>query len=121
MIGCTLISGGCLNDTHREKLFYSIQYKNGWLAACDLFEMFSQSVKFYYTFYYHVLRGRIFEKCDPFSLLNKIDSKNERLLLPASFRAKFGLVCVLTLENIFSLRFHFKANRKSICFSKKRY
>ena len=32
----------CLNDIHREKLFYSIQYKNAWLAAFDLFEMFTQ-------------------------------------------------------------------------------
>ena len=76
MIGCTLISGGCFNDTHREKLFYSIQYKNGWLAACDLFDMFTQSVKFYYTFYYHVLTVQIFEKRDPFSWLNKIVKMN---------------------------------------------
>ena len=45
------------NDTHREKLFYSIQlffiqYKNGWLAASDLSDVFTQSIKFYYTLYY---------------------------------------------------------------------
>ena len=34
------------NDTHKEKLLYSIQYKNGWLAASDLFDMFAQSIKF---------------------------------------------------------------------------
>ena len=39
----------------QEKLFYLIQYKNGWLAASDRFDMFTQSIKFYYTFYYHVL------------------------------------------------------------------
>ena len=44
-----------LNDTHRKKLFYSIQYKNVWLAASDLFDMFTQSIKFYYTFYYPLL------------------------------------------------------------------
>ena len=43
---------------------------------------------------------------------------NEWLLLPASFAEKFGLIFILTLENAFSLRFHFKANRKSIGFSK---
>ena len=32
-------------DTHREKLFYSIRYKNGCLAASDLFHMFTQSIK----------------------------------------------------------------------------
>ena len=35
-----------------KKVFYSIQYKNGWLAASGLFHMFTQSVKFHYTFYY---------------------------------------------------------------------
>ena len=35
-----------LSDTHRERLvLYSIQYKNGWLAASDLFDMFTQSIK----------------------------------------------------------------------------
>ena len=34
------------NDTHRERLvFHSIQYRNGWLAASDLFHMFTQSIK----------------------------------------------------------------------------
>ena len=41
------------------------------------------------------------------------------LLLSASFTAKLGLVFVLTLENTFSQRFHFKTNRKSIGSSKK--
>ena len=43
------------------------------------------------------------------------------MLLLARFTAKFELVFVLTLENASSLRFHFKANRKSIHSSKKRY
>ena len=33
-----------INDTHREKLFYSVQYKE-WLAASDPFRMFTQSIK----------------------------------------------------------------------------
>ena len=34
------------NDTHRERLvFYSIQYRNSWLAASDPFDMFTQSIK----------------------------------------------------------------------------
>ena len=33
-----------INDTHREKLRYSVQYKNGWLAASDLFDVFTQSI-----------------------------------------------------------------------------
>ena len=35
-------------------------------------------------------------------LIRQIDSKNKWLLLSASFTAKFGLVFVLTLENVFS-------------------
>ena len=39
----------------------------------------------------------MFEKYD-----YQVDSKNEWLRLPASFKARFGLVFVLTLENTFS-------------------
>ena len=85
------------NDTHLENLFYSVQYKNGWLAASDLFGMFTQSIKFYYTLYYMYKEYRCLE-----NVIHQIDSKNEWLLLPASFTAKFGLVFVLTLENAFS-------------------
>ena len=80
-------------------MFYSIQYKNGCLGASDLFRMFTLSVKFY-TFYYHVLREQMFEKCD--SVIHQIDNNNEWLLLSASFTAEYGLVFVLTLENPFS-------------------
>ena len=84
-----------LNDTHSEKLvFHSIHYWNGWLAASDLFYMFTQSVKFY-TFYYHTY---MIMK----NVIHQIDSKNGWLLLSVSFTAKFGLVFVLTLENAFS-------------------
>ena len=50
--------------------------------------------------------------------IHLIGSKNEWLLLLASFTTKFELVFALTLENDFSLRFHFKANRKSLGSSK---
>ena len=96
-------------------MFYSTQYKNGLLAPSDLFDMFTQSIKFYYTFYYHLLRVQMFEKCD------SSNSKNEWLLHPASFTGKFGLVFVLTLEITFSWRFHFQGNRKSLGSSKRRY
>ena len=83
-----------INDTHRERLvFHSIQYRDGWLAASDLFHMFTQSIKFY-TFHYQC-------RCLK-NVVHQIDSKNGWLLLSASFTAKFGLVFVLTLENAFS-------------------
>ena len=86
------------NDTRMERLvFHPIQYRNGWLAASDRSDMFTQSIKFY-TF-----------------------SKDEWLLLSASFTAKFGLAFILTLENNFSQTFHFQASRKSIGSSKKWY
>ena len=85
-----------VNDTHREKLcFTQFSKKNGWLAASDLFHVFTLSIKFY-TFHYDVL---MFEKCDSSNIQG---SKNEWLLLSASFAAKFGLVYVLILENAFS-------------------
>ena len=83
-----------INDTRREQLvFHSIQYRDGWLAASDLFHMFTQSIKFY-TFHYQC-------RCLK-NVIHQIDSKNGWLLLSASFTAKFGLVFVLTLENAFS-------------------
>ena len=71
-------------------MFYSIQLKSG------LFRVFTQSIKFY-TLHYHVLRVQMFEKW-----IHQIDGKYEWSLLSASFKAKFGLVFVLTLENAFS-------------------
>ena len=38
------------------------------------------------------------------NVIHQIDSKSERLLLSASFTAKFALVFVLTLENNFILK-----------------
>ena len=73
------------------------------MAASDLFRMFTQPIKFYTK------------------VIRQIDSKNEWTLLSARFTAKFELVFVLTLEKAFSWRFHFKANRKSIGSSKKRW
>ena len=42
--GLTILKG--------KTVIYSIQYKNDWLAASDLSEMFSQSVNFHYTVHY---------------------------------------------------------------------
>ena len=84
-----------VNDTHSEKLlFYSIQYKNGCSATYDLFHMFAQPIKFY-TFHYHVLKSLK-------NVIHQIDSKNEWLLLSASFTAKFRLAFASTVENAFS-------------------
>ena len=74
-------------------MFHSIQHRKGWLTAFDLFDMFTQSIKFYIFHYqYGCLKN----------VIHQIDSKNGCLLLSASFTAKFGLVFVLTLENAFS-------------------
>ena len=97
----------CINNTHREKLcFYSIQYKNVCLAASDLFNMFTQSIKFF-AFHYHVLKSR--DVC----MVHQIDSKNEWLLLPASFTAKFGLVFVLTWKTLFLRGFILKPTERA--------
>ena len=59
---------------------------NGRLADSDLFYMFTQPIKLY-IFHYHVLKVQMFE-----NVIHQIDSKNEWLLLSASFMAKFALV-----------------------------
>ena len=74
-------------------MFHLIQYRNGWLAASDLFDMFAQSIMFYtFDYQYRCLKN----------VIDQIDSKNGSLLFSASFTGKFGLVFVLTLENAFS-------------------
>ena len=77
-------------------MFHSIQYKIGWLAASDLFDMFTHmftSMKLC-TFHYQY-------RCLK-NVIHQVDSKTGWLLLSPSFMAKFGLVFVLTLENVFS-------------------
>ena len=80
-------------------MFHSIQYRNGWLAASNLLDMFTRSIKFH-TFHYQY-------RCLN-NMIHRIGSKNRWLLLSASFTAKFRLVFVLTLENAFSQGFIFK-------------
>ena len=83
-------------------------------AVSDLFHMFTQSFKFY-TFHYHVLKSK--------DISNMRFIKQIVIMNGCSFqkvlRQNLGLVFVLTPENGFCQRFHFKANRKSIGSSKK--
>ena len=44
-------------------LFHPVQEMAGWLLL-TFFDMFTKSIKFYYTLYYYVLRVQMFEKCD---------------------------------------------------------
>ena len=85
-------------------MFHSIQYSNDWLAASDLFDMFTQAIKFY-TFHYQY-------RCLK-NVIHQTDSKDGWLLLTASFTAKFGLVYVLTLENVFHRGFIFKPTERA--------
>ena len=64
---------------------------NGWLASSDLFDMLTQSSSIIHSI----------TRIKSTNVIHQIGIKNEWLLLPASFEAKFGLVFVLTLENAF--------------------
>ena len=70
--------------------------ENGWLAASNLFDMFTQSIKFYFTLYSRIKSIDVW-KCDS-------SNRQEKWMGASSskFTAKFGLVFVLTLENAFS-------------------
>ena len=46
------------------KNFIQFSTKNGWLAASDLFHVFTQSIKLHCTFHYRVLTVQMFEKSD---------------------------------------------------------
>ena len=81
-----------LNDTHREKQCFTQLSTR--MAASDLFDMFTQSVKFY-IFHYHVFKEYRCLK----NVIHQIGNKNEWLFLSAGFSAKFELVFVLALEN----------------------
>ena len=83
-----------IKESQRERLvFYSYQCRNGWLAASNLFDMFTQSIKFCtFCYQYRSLKN----------VIHQIDSKNGWLLLSARFTANFGLGFVLTLEKALS-------------------
>ena len=94
-----------IKSGQKLKCLDNTQYKNGCLAASDLFHMFTQSIKFH-TFHYPVLKSTDVWKMWLIKSwrynTDQIDSQNEWLLLLASFTAKFGFVFVLTLENVYS-------------------
>ena len=79
-----------VSDTHREKLCFT-QFSTRmetWLLLTFFMCLHNQ------------LRIKSTDVCE--KGVHQIDSKNEWLLLSASFTAKFKLVFVLTLENAFS-------------------
>ena len=94
-----------LNDTHRERLvvFHSIQYRNGWLAASDLFHMFTKLIKFY-TFYYQY-------RCLK-NVIHQIYSKNGWLLLSASLQPKFLVSFCLNTGRLFFWEVSFSSQQK---------
>ena len=63
----------------------------------------------FYIFPYPIFKEYRYWK----NVIHHIDSKNEWLLLSVSF-GQVEFTFVLTLENAFYWKFHFKANRKSI-------
>ena len=83
--------------TQVKTVFYSIEYKNGCLAASDIFHMLTLQLSSY-TFHYHALKSADIWK----KVIHQIDSKKKWLLLSAGFTAKFVLVFVLTLGDAFS-------------------
>ena len=86
----------CFNDTHKEKLFYSIHYKNGCLAPSYLFYILHNQLSFIYS----IISNGEYRSLK--NVIHEIHSNNERLFLSTSFMIKFELVFVLTLENAFT-------------------
>ena len=73
------------DDTHREKLcFIQFSTKNGWLAASDLFHMFTQWIKFVHSIIH--VRVKMFEKCD--------SSNRQKKWMVAPFSKFYGKVWV---------------------------
>ena len=85
------------NDTHREKLCF-IQFSTkiaGWLLPTFLICLHNQLSSIIH-FITRIKSTRLK------NMTHQVDSKNEWLLVPASFKSKSGLVFVLTLGNDFS-------------------
>ena len=102
-----------INDTHRENLSFThiSTIMAAWLLLTFYICLHNQL-----TCIHSIITYQMYRRLK--NVIHQIDSKNEWLLLSASFTAKFVLAFVLTLENAFSQRFHFKAYRKSIDSSK---
>ena len=98
----------------KDLMSHSVQYMNSWFAASDLFDMFTQSIKFYaFHYQYRCLKNVIYQ----------IDSKNGWLFFSASFTSTFRLVSTFGLKtgkHFFLRGFIFKP-KNSIGSSKKRY
>ena len=97
------------NDAQREKLCFTQLSTRiaAWLFLTFFIYLHNQLSSIYFIITFS--RVQMLK-----NVIHQIDSKNEWLLLSASFTAKCWLVFVLTLENSFSYRFHFKTNRKNI-------
>ena len=88
-------------------MFCLIHYKDGYLAASDVFRCLHNQVlniPLSYTKKYRCLK----------KVIHQIDSKNEGLLLYASFAAKFEFIFVLTLENAFFRGFILKPTERAL-------
>ena len=86
-----------INDTHRENLFY-FQLSTrmvDWLLLTVFICLHNQLSSI------HTIISYSEYSCLK-NVIHQIDSKNEWLLLRASFSSKFEFVFVLTLENAFS-------------------
>ena len=79
-------------------MFYPIQYKNGCLAATNLFILLSQLNPHKQLNSMRSIISYHENRCLK-NVIHQIDSKNKWLLLSASLTAKFDLAFVLTLEN----------------------
>ena len=75
-------------------MFCSIHYKDGCLAASDVFRCLHNQVLNIPLSY--IKKYRCLKK-----VIHQIDTKNEGLLLSASFAAKFELIFVFLLGNAF--------------------
>ena len=106
----TLLKAACSTDAHYIKVwvFSTLTILTGkncfiqfsarmaaWLLR-PFFKCLNNQLRSINSIIMHVLRVEMLEKCD------SSISKNEWLPLSASFTAKFGLVFVLTLKNVFS-------------------
>ena len=87
-----------VSDSHRGRLFCSIQYKNGCLAATELFHIFTQSI----IYVLYIVLPCIKEYRCLKNVIHQTDSKNECLLFFSKSYDKIWIGFCLNAGKCFS-------------------
>ena len=93
-------------------MFHSIQYRDGWSAASGLFDMFTQSIKFYTFHYQYRCLKNVIHQIDK---KNKKNKQKKKKWMVAPFSKFYGKILVsfyLNTGKRFFLEVSFSSQQK---------